>query len=319
MKNNILTWLSPLIDAARASAEQGRSAHALLISGAVGTGKRVAAAWLAARHLALAGEDSLPQYPALVPEHADLRWIRPLEDKHTIGIDQIRALVNELSLTSYTGRGKVAIIEPANAMTVSAANSLLKTLEEPPGNALLILVADRQGRLPATIVSRCQRLHVNAPSTEDGIGWLDCACPGQNWSKILREAGNAPLAALAAYERQDETDGMGLDFAAVAEGVKKPLQVAANWAKYEPEFVLSWMGRQIMSCILRVSGGAPRGVSTIISDSVLRRVDRRNLFCYLDIINRLRSQPVGSFNVQLTLECLLIDWAGGLRTVMDNE
>ncbi len=312
-------WLSPLVDAARASEEQGRSAHALLISGAVGTGKRVAAAWLAARHLALVGEDSLPQFPAIIPEHADLRWIRPLEDKHTIGIDQIRALVSELSLTSYTGRGKVAIVEPANAMTVSAANSLLKTLEEPPGNALLILVADRQGRLPATIVSRCQRLHVNEPSTEDGIAWLECARPGQKWAKILGEAGNAPLAALAAYEWQDQTDGMARDFAAVADGVKKPLQVAADWAKHEPEFVLNWMGRQIMSCILHVAGGAPRGVSTIISDSVLRRVDRRNLFCYLDIINRLRSQPVGSFNVQLTLECLLIDWAGGLRTVMDNE
>jgi len=124
---------------------------------------------------------------------------------------------------------------------------------------------------------------------------------------------------LVACEWQDETDAMARDFAAIADGGKKPLHVAAGWAKHEPEFVLSWMGRQIMSCILRVTAGAPRGVSTVISDSVLRRVDRRNLFCYLDIINRLRSQPVGSFNVQLTLECLLIDWAGGLQTVMDNE
>jgi hypothetical protein len=45
---------------------------------------------------------------------------------------------------------------------------------------------------------------------------------------------------------------------------------------------------------------------------VLKRMDRRNLFCYLDIINRLRGQPAGSFNVQLTLESLLIDWAGDL-------
>lgn len=290
-----------------------------MISGAVGTGKRAAAAWLAVRHLSLAGEDSLPQFPVTIPEHADLRWIRPLEDKHTVGIDQIRALVGELSLTSYTGVGKVAIVEPANAMTVSAANSLLKTLEEPPGNALLILVADRQGSLPATIVSRCQRLQVNVPSVADGVAWLEQMRPGQNWPKLLGEAGNAPLAALAAFERQDETDRMARDFAAVAEGGKRPLQVAADWAKYEPEFVLSWLGRQIMNCILRVSGGAPRGESTLIGDAVLRRIDRRNLFCYLDIINRLRSQPLGSFNVQLTLECLLIDWAGGLQTVMDNE
>jgi hypothetical protein len=51
----------------------------------------------------------------------------------------------------------------------------------------------------------------------------------------------------------------------------------------------------------------------VIEDSVLQRMDRRNLFCYLDIINQLRGQPGGSYNVQLTLEGLLIDWAGGLR------
>ena len=50
----------------------------------------------------------------------------------------------------------------------------------------------------------------------------------------------------------------------------------------------------------------------VVVDSVVKRMDRRNLFCYLDIINRLRGQPVGSFNVQLTLESLLIDWAGDL-------
>jgi len=45
---------------------------------------------------------------------------------------------------------------------------------------------------------------------------------------------------------------------------------------------------------------------------VLQRIDRRNLFCYLDGINRLRGQPAGSYNVQLTFESLLIDWALGI-------
>ncbi|MGI9264019.1 MAG: hypothetical protein ACR2QU_03755, partial [Gammaproteobacteria bacterium] len=60
-------------------------------------------------------------------------------------------------------------------------------------------------------------------------------------------------------------------------------------------------------------GGALRASGPQPADSVLRRIDRRNLFCYLDIINRLRGQAAGSFNVQLTLESLLIDWADGLR------
>ena len=70
-----------------------------------------------------------------MPEHPDLRWIAPPEDKESIGIEQIRDLVDDMGLTSYEGGGKVAVIEPANAMTVNAANSLLKTLEEPPGDA----------------------------------------------------------------------------------------------------------------------------------------------------------------------------------------
>ena len=60
------------------------------------------------------------------------------------------------------------------------------------------------------------------------------------------------------------------------------------------------------------SGGAQTPATPAIDESVLKRMDTRNLFCYLDIINRLRGQPKGSFNVQLTLETLLIDWSEGL-------
>ena len=93
-----------------------------------------------------------------------MRWISTPEDKKSIGIEQIRVLVAERNdLTSYEGFGKVAVIEPANEMTVNAANSLLKTLEEPPGDTLLVLVADRVGKLPATIFSRCQRIDLAVP------------------------------------------------------------------------------------------------------------------------------------------------------------
>lgn len=313
-----IPWLNSVVEAARSSRAQGRAAHALMISGAVGTGKRSAAAWLASQHLGIGSGDSLPQFPLSVPEHADLRWVTPPEDKHTIGIEQIRSLVAHLSLTSYAGGGKVAVIEPAEAMTHNAANSLLKTLEEPSGDSLLILIADRLGRLPATIFSRCQRLNVHVPAEQAGLEWLQTLHPGTAWATVLKESGFAPLAALRANERLDETEAMASDFAAIAEGRASPLKIAAKWAKHEPEFVFSWFSRQIHTCILRVSGCTPAGVSAVVGDSVLRRIDRRNLFCYLDIINRLRGQPVGSFNVQLTLECLLIDWAGSLESVTDT-
>jgi DNA polymerase-3 subunit delta' len=244
-----------------------------MITGAPGTGKRSAAAWLARQRLDLEQPDSLPQFPLRIPEHADLRWISMPEDKHTIGIEQIRALVAELSLTSYAGGGKVAVIEPADAMTNNAANSLLKTLEEPPGDTLLILVADRLGRLPATIYSRCQRLSVQLPPESEGLEWLQRVSPAVTWPRILKDAGGAPLAALKGLERIDETDAMASDFAAIAAGQVAPMQVAAKWAKYEPEFVLGWLSRQVQSCINRAIGGDSAGVSAVVADSVLRRIE----------------------------------------------
>ena len=129
----------------------------------------------------------------------------------------------------------------------------------------------------------------------------------------------APLAAIEGLARVDETDAMAEEFRSVAEGSAAPLAVAAKWAKLDPEFVLGWLSRQVQICIRRTSDGAAAGVSAIVGDSVLERIDRRKLFCYLDIINGLRGQPAGSFNVQLTFECLLIDWSTRLQTLTANE
>jgi hypothetical protein len=91
------------------------------------------------------------------------------------------------------------------------------------------------------------------------------------------------------------------------------LDVAGRWAKFEPDFVLAWLQCEVQNCIRRVFSNATVDVRSEVSESVLRNMDTRNLFCYLDNINRLRGQSAGSFNLQLTLECLLIDWVGQLR------
>jgi DNA polymerase-3 subunit delta' len=299
----------------------------VLLSGVRGVGKRAAAEWMARQRLGIAPSTALPEFRSEVSGasgaesldvlHPDLRWVRPLEDKQTIHIDQIRELVGELSLTSYEGGAKVVVIEPANAMTGSAANSLLKTLEEPPGDALLLLVADRMGTLPATILSRCQRLTIATPPERVSLAWLNRLQAAANWPSALRMAGHAPLAAIEARERLDVTDAMARDFAQVAERRLSPIDAAARWSKYEPYFVLGWIGRQVQRSIYRsISGpvgGAGESFEGDLAESVLNRIDRRNLFCYLDVINRVRSQAPGSFNVALTLESLLIDWAQGLQ------
>lgn len=310
-----ITWHNEFANAWLDRVRHGRLPHAVMLTGPVGVGKRAAALWMASHHLVEGFDAALPEFPIPALEHADLRWIAPAEDKTTISIEQIRGLVAELSLTSYEGAGKVAVIEPANAMTANAANSLLKTLEEPPGNALLILVADRHGRLPATIFSRCQRIDIQAPREPDGLAWLDRLRPGAAWPEALAVAGNAPLSAIEALEQLDTHAAMRQEFVDVSRGDASPLEVAARWARLDPGFVLMWMARQVQNTAQAASGGAQGPSRAAIDQSVLNRMDTRNLFCYLDIINRLRGQPTGSYNVQLTLESLLIDWAEGLANV----
>ena len=311
-----LSWLKSLTEQWLDSVEQGRMPHAVLLTGPAGVGKRAAADWMARSRLAQSGR--LPEFPFQPLEHADLRWISPPDDKTTIGIEQIRELVADIGLTSYEGKGKVAVIEPAQQMTTNAANSLLKTLEEPPGDALLILVADRAGALPATIVSRCQRMDIRAPSLSEGLEWLDRVQPGGAWGEALEIAGNAPIAAIEALEQLELHAAMRRDLVAVATGSASSLEVAARWAKIDPPFVLTWLARQVQSVISAASGVVEGPASGGIGETVLKRMDRRNLFCYLDTINRLRGQPAGSYNIQLTFESLLIDWANGLANDVDK-
>ena len=205
------------------------------------------------------------------------------------------------------------MIEPANAMTINAANSLLKTLEEPPGDALLLLVVDRVGKLPATIFIRCQRIDMLPPGEEVSLDWLNRLQPGTAWIDALRIAGGAPLAAISALEERETSAAMARDLNFLGKAQGSAVEVAGRWFKLDPGFVLNWLSQQVKLAIIAKSADRESAAGLAIEESVLRSMDTRNLFCYLDIINGLRGQPRGSFNVQLTFEALLIDWASGLR------
>lgn len=313
-----LSWLQAFSDSWRNRVDQGRVPHALLLAGRPGVGKRAAAAWLVRERLGIADGGGVPEHPWRKPEHADLHWVGPPEDRHSIGIEQIRDLVSELALTSYEGGGKAAVIEPANAMTDNAANSLLKTLEEPPGDALIVLVVDRIGRLPATIFSRCQRLELPLPSRETALEWLGQQDSDVDWAAALNLSGGAPLAALEMRDRVEDARGMAQSFGELASGSNSALEVAARWATLDPGFVLEFLAQQVQTCIRAAVSGDIAHLPKSLPESVIRHIDTRNLFCYLDIINGLRAQAPGSYNVALTFESLLIEWAAGLRTCRDR-
>lgn len=315
---NEISWLSPLTDAWRTRVAQGRVPHAVLFDGKSGVGKRAFAAWLVRQHLGIETTGPGPAYPLAWPEHADMHLLTTPEDKHSIGVDAVRALIDALSLTSYEGGGKAAVIEPANAMTDNAANSLLKTLEEPAGNSLIVLVADRAGRLPATIFSRCQRIPVARPDRDEALAWLQAIDASVDWPAALVLSGGAPLEAIRLADRVEEATAMAGAFSRLAAGQASALELAAQWAKLDSAFVLQLIAGQVEACIRRVMLGSSRAPDDNFPESVIRHIDRRNLFCYLDIINRLKAQAPGSFNVALTLESLLIEWSNGLNTCRDR-
>ena len=183
------------------SVERDRTAHALLMSGPQGLGKQLFAAAFC--------QTMLCQYPSVegacgeckncqlfaAGNHPDYRVIT-LEDKaQSIKIDQIRELVVALAKTPQIGARHWVIIDPADALNNNAANALLKLLEEPSGDAIIVLISAYPHRLPATVRSRCQQLNFAIPASADASAWLQNHIPSQT-EIYLSLAKGAPLRAL---------------------------------------------------------------------------------------------------------------------------
>jgi DNA polymerase-3 subunit delta' len=143
---------------------RGRLAHAYLFTGPPGVGKRLFAAELAKTLLCEAPPagrfDSCDHCPACVQidagTHPDYFQAGLPPDKHEWPIELMRELLHAFSLTSARGRGKVAVLDDADEFNEESANAFLKTLEEPPPRAILILISTSPDRQLSTILSRCQ-------------------------------------------------------------------------------------------------------------------------------------------------------------------
>lgn len=168
-----LPWLQPAIHQFQQQQHTGRLAHALLVPLSVADGglqlaQQFIAHCVCDNHNGCGVCRSCRLLAA--GNHPDVHWLKA--DGNQIKVEQVRALCNSLASTAQQGGYRVAVIEQSERMNTAAANALLKTLEEPGRNTLLILQVNIAGSLLPTITSRCQRVAVQPPSIAQVKQWL---------------------------------------------------------------------------------------------------------------------------------------------------
>jgi DNA polymerase-3 subunit delta' len=142
---------------------EGRPSHAYLFGGPAGAGKRTVARAFAAALLAEgAAEPDAVAGRVERGSHPDLTWVKPSGAHELLVGDIDTAVVGAAARTPFEARRRVFVIERADTMIDQAANKMLKTLEEPPPFAHLILLSDRPGEVLPTIASRCQQVRFEA-------------------------------------------------------------------------------------------------------------------------------------------------------------
>jgi len=190
------------------AASADRLHHAYLVVGSAGVGKRDFASLVARALLCSESPDKSPcgkcSRCALnaAGTHPDITLLDWIDNARVISVEQIRKLTSQLTLTTTYGPYRVAIINKAHTMTRAAANSLLKTLEEPGSGCVLILLADNDAHLPVTVRSRCQRLVLPLPEKDQALEWLESQKIA-NPAIALEFAHGAPL---LARDRATEVD-----------------------------------------------------------------------------------------------------------------
>src|SRR3954466_12089785 len=149
---------------ARAVLRTDAPSPAYLSQGRGGAGKRAVAREFAAQ--LLAGEDASARARVLSGAHPDLTWVTPSGAAEML-VGDIEPVVAAVSHTPFESARRVFVIEAADRLIEAAANKMLKTLEEPPEFAHLVLLTDRPANVLPTVASRCQHVRFDAPAVEE--------------------------------------------------------------------------------------------------------------------------------------------------------
>jgi len=324
--NAALPWQAPVLDGLRRRLGEGRMSHAVLLQGRPGLGKSALADALV--QLVLCTHDSLEARPCGecpacrqfgAGAHPDFQRLTLEENPRTgklrrdIAVDQVRGLIRELSLTSSGGaHWKAAVIDPADRLNRNSANALLKTLEEPSANTLLVMVSSRPGTLPITVRSRCSRIAAPVPQPEAALEWLATQGEG-DWPVLLRLAGGAPLRALALAETElpAARAEMLRDLTALAAGKADPGKIARQWQGMEHAVLLDWLAGFAEDLVrLRQAGGERLANADLAArlQSLADGVHLKALHQFRAAVQHSRALLESNASPDLLLESLLVAW-----------
>jgi len=220
--------------------------------------------------------DDAPKKGKVTRDDADSEASEKKEKKN-ISIEETRSAIESLSIGSHRGGNRVILIYPLEMLRSDSANTLLKSLEEPPANTIFILLADRLDRVLPTIRSRCRLLTAPRPDREQGLAWLRTQLQKINGLKvsdadietIYDEQGGAPysvLDSLIARNNQDEKDELSIAIQASRYLLQSMTQGARiNWLdaaekthKSQYSYLLAAMQRWTSDLQTVAQGGQPR-------------------------------------------------------------
>ena len=284
--------------------ETDKLPHALLLNGIEETGKLDFALALAARllcqkpHAGRACGDCRTCKLYEAGSHPDLLRVEPEAKGKAISVDAIRDLSSFSAKTAMLGGWRIVIVNPTEAMTRSAANALLKTLEEPGEATLLLLIYHQKGDLLATIRSRCQSLLFPLPPLAQIIPWLRRQVDDDQVDALIELGSGRPLRALRATGAgmREELQLFERVMNALSENRISHVQAAEDLKALSPMDVIE----HLLDRHCREIGGVFRGA----------RLPDPSAFAYLDQLLSAKRMVMSKANPnpQLLAEELLMGW-----------
>lgn len=309
-----LPWHNTLWSHMAAGVAADRVAHGLLIAGTPGVGKRRFAwrltAALLCRQRTASGDAcgvcaGCRQRAA--GTHPDISRLTPEETGKAIKVEQVRRFSHTLHLTPQYATGRIGWIDPADALSISAANSLLKTLEEPPAECHIMLISDRVSALLPTIRSRCQIWTVPAADPAGARSWL--SDQAFDASRIDDDALRAPLALLARRDVDAESlfAQWDKDLARLLARRANPANVAERAYQAERRLWIDWLYRRCNDLLLAALGGpAPSHMDAALADGA-RRLGPRRIQIWSQRVTEVARMASTNADWRLVVESVFIE------------